>query len=451
MSLRLRLNLLLIAIFVLTLAVGAVYVMSNTRRAVKDELQSSIELSSTLIALMVDYTATDNPTSSARELIRQVARIGHTRHLHIEMADSNALPALAIPEVLESEIAAPQWFVQLVQPEPIELVRSVRIPGTDKHVIVRADAGDEIAEAWRESRLMLTVLGVLCVVANGVIYLMVGRSLKPLRDMPAALAGIERGEYQLRVARTGLLDIDLIAERFNHMAEALERSQLEMTRLASRSLAIQEEERRHLAHELHDEMGQSISAIKALAVSISQRASATDQTIVGSAATIANVSTDIYDRVRNMMMRLRPVILDELGLVTALQNMIDDWNAHHEDTFCRFTNTGDVPRLSGEIGINLFRIVQEALTNVVKHAHATEAEVSLALRQQRGQPDGSRVLELTIADNGAGFPVNATPRGLGLVGIFERARALHADLQLISAPNQGTQFKLKLMLNEDRS
>ncbi|MGH8596305.1 MAG: histidine kinase [Gammaproteobacteria bacterium] len=141
------------------------------------------------------------------------------------------------------------------------------------------------------------------------------------------------------------------------MARERARHDAEMS-LAHRALAIREEERKHLAHELHDEMGQSISAIKALAVSIAQRDTSVDHRIRQSAATIAEVSTHIYEKVRQLMSQLRPTALDELGLQSALEDMIDDWNSH--------------------------------------------------------------LKPLQIKDNGIGFDVTRTRRGLGLVGIFER-------------------------------
>jgi two-component system sensor histidine kinase UhpB len=107
-----------------------------------------------------------------------------------------------------------------------------------------------------------------------------------------------------------------------------------------------------LAQELHDELGQSISAIKALAVAIRDHLPASKTTIVDSADTIIDVSTDIYSRARSMIARLRPVVLDKLGLVSALQNMVDDWNSHHEDTFCKFGVEGQIPDLADDIAIN---------------------------------------------------------------------------------------------------
>ncbi len=271
------------------------------------------------------------------------------------------------------------------------------------------------------------------------IYVILRSSLAPIRELSAALLRLERGEYQVTVGKAGVADIDAIADRFNHMTGVLDRSRAQTADLAERALAIEEQERRRLAHELHDELGQSVSAIKALAVSIGQRAAPGDA-VANSAATIARVCTDIYGVIRGMMGRLRPAALDELGLASALAGMIDDWNVRHERTFCRFELAGDIPAvLPEDLAINLYRIAQEALTNVAKHAEASEAAVRLARR-----PDGQ--LELVITDNGRGFDRENAVHGLGLVGIAERARAVRGQLSLATAPGRGTEFRLIMSL-----
>lgn len=222
---------------------------------------------------------------------------GHakTRHSSIMITD----PAAASNQdhvPLHGPPAVPNWFFALVQPGPRSLTRAVAFE--DKSIVVAADPGDEIAEAWRETRAQLAVLVGVFVVANAVVYLFLGRALRPLKAISAALTGIERGDYGARAPRMGLPDMDGLSERFNLMAEALERSHADNAMLARRSLAIQEAERRHFAHELHDEMGQSITAIKALAVSIQERSERSDAAVADSAATIAEVSSDIYASVR---------------------------------------------------------------------------------------------------------------------------------------------------------
>ncbi len=441
MGLRLRLNLLLSLIFFVALAAGAAYALDNARRAVVDELQASTDLASTLIQGLFDAAADEAARVTVASMLEQLEGHAQTRHLSIVVAH----PATAsVQERADdrSPNAVPAWFFALVRPEPGRLTRAVAF--ADRSIVIAADARDEIAEAWRETKAQLAVLLGVFVVANGVVYLFLGRALAPLDNISLALTGIERGNYAARADRVALPDMDGIAERFNLMAEALERSHADNAMLAQRSLAIQEQERRHLAHELHDEMGQSITAIKALAVSIQERSEQTDSTVANSAATITEVSGDIYASVRQMMTRLHPVILDELGLVSAVELMVDDWNTHHDECFCSFHAARDFPRLDDKVRIGIYRIVQEALTNIAKHANAREAHIRL---DRNSNTEGGINIVVDVSDNGVGFDLAERPRGLGLVGIQERVNAMHGDFEIEAQPERGVHLRVSAPLD----
>ena len=441
MGLRLRLNLLLSLIFFAAFAAGAVYALDNARRAVVDELRASTDLASTLLQGLLDAAADEAGRVSIAAMLDQLEGRAKTRHLSIMVTDPTAASRQErLPD--RGPQTVPDWFFALVRPGPASLTRTVGFE--DRSIVIAADPGDEIAEAWRETRAQLAVLAGVFVVANAVVYLFLGRALVPLNKISAALTGIERGDYAARAPRVGLPDIDGLSERFNLMAEALERSHADNAMLAQRSLAIQEEERRYLAHELHDEMGQSITAIKALAVSIQERSEHTDEAVAESAATITEVSSDIYARVRQMMTRLHPVILDELGLVSAVELMVDDWNTHHDECFCSFRAARDFPDLGDKARIGIYRIVQEALTNIAKHANAREGHVRL---ERDTDADGAINIVVDISDNGIGFDLAQCPQGLGLVGIQERVNAMNGRLEIETAPGRGVHLKVNTPLD----
>lgn len=435
MSLLLRLSAVVFGILLLSVAVGAINLVANVRRAVSDEMSSSLELTT----MLLQPQAQDSSSPYAPSIVEwreRLQALRYSRHLRLSLVG----PGAAEPsESSPTHVAGvPDWFVSVVAPRGHELVRRIAL-GPDGDVIVRADPADELVEAWRETRLALIVLAVFGLLATGLVHVVLRRALTPLASLSSALQRFEAGDYDVRLARSGVPDIDRATESFNHMAVVLSRSRSEMTRLAQQALAIREEERRHLAHELHDGLGQSISAIKALAVSIARKAVG-EGGIAGSASMIADVSTNMYDQVRSMMARLRPSILDELGLISALASMIDDWNAHHEDLFCSFEHTGEVPALSADAAINVFRIVQEALTNVVRHAQASTVAVRLR--------SGDEALLLDIEDDGRGFEPAAVRRGLGLLGIEERVRAMGGSLSLATAPGRGTKFAIAIPQRE---
>ena len=441
MDLRVRLTLLLSLIFAATLAVGIAYLLADVRQAVLDELNASSDLATTLVQGMVGAPDSTVSESQLTELAERLTRDAAIRHLRFEVVAAGAAPAAADVPRAGSHSGAPAWFAALLRPPPTALLHSVSY--AHGRIVIAAEPDDEIAEAWRETQTTMVVLLLMCAGAIMLVFLFLGRALRPLSDLAKALQGIERGQFATRVPAIGLADIDAITNRYNHMAAALAQSHADNLVLALRSLEIQEQERRHLAHELHDELGQSITAIKALAVSIRERLESSDAALAERAATITDVSSDIYARVRRMMARLHPVVLDELGLVAAIESMVDDWNGHHEDCFCSVSAWRSLPALHAAARIGLYRIAQEALTNIARHAGASEASIELRVDNEQ---EGAAVLELCIADNGRGFALGEQGRGLGLSGMRERAEVLGGSVQLDTAPGAGLRLRVRLPL-----
>jgi len=239
-------------------------------------------------------------------------------------------------------------------------------------------------------------------------------------------------EPELRIYVTDISEVTLMQ---NELAGALE----ENRRLSQRSMQVQEEERRNLARELHDELGQSLNAIKVDAVTIRDRSVALPE-IHRSALSIIEVSSQVYDVVRSLMQRLRPVALDELGLRSAVQYSVEQWQRRHAGVRCTFTVEGELDDLDEQTNITLYRLVQECLTNVAKHAGATQVAISMTRSAQD--------VRFSFSDNGKGFDLSQKRRGLGLVGLRERVEALAGHFELESAPGRGVHVKAVIPAKE---
>lgn len=211
----------------------------------------------------------------------------------------------------------------------------------------------------------------------------------------------------------------------------------ELQELSAKLVTVQEQERRHIARELHDEIGQALTAIK-VELAYAQRSidSAHGPAAVLQAA--RRITDSALHQVRDLSYLLHPAALDEFGLVSALDAHLKSFSRRHE-VAVELTHRGMEERLPSEIESAAYRIVQEATTNIAKHAHATECRVQL----ERGE-----TLRITIEDNGAGFdPLavrSAERRGLGLIGMRERASHLHGSVQVDSTPGQGTRITVEL-------
>ena len=214
--------------------------------------------------------------------------------------------------------------------------------------------------------------------------------------------------------------------------------------LAQQYVRVQESEWRSLARELHDELGQYLNAIKIDAVGIRRAAAGNNPDCERGAVSIVSSVDHVHVVVTDMIRRLRPVGLDELGLAAALEHCVNGWRRRLEPTRIVFEAEPDLEQLGELLNVTVFRLVQEGLTNVSKHAHANHVEVRVA-RARR--PSGERVeLVVSVRDDGVGTNTSQRTGGLGLVGMRERVEALGGQLALHSAPGKGFSFTAHLPL-----
>ena len=206
--------------------------------------------------------------------------------------------------------------------------------------------------------------------------------------------------------------------------------------LAQRYMMVQEEERRSLAHELHDEMGQCLNAIKLDAVAIRSLAHGRDAEVEAGANAIIELSAHVYDVARSITQRLRPAALDALGLRDALADLVGQWSRRNPAVRCRFEAAGDLDGLGEAVNIAVYRLVQECLTNIVKHAQA--ANVCVELVRSAGS------LRVVVSDDGRGMDVTARRTGLGLLGLRERVEALAGVFELHGGSGHGVRVSAQL-------
>ena len=443
MSLRFRLALLITLLFIAVLCAGSAYAIFNARKTITEEIESAVLLTSNMIAASVSAIQSSGDMNLFDELLHELARLEMTRHMDtiisLDLGAGSAQPLQPVPPI---DADAPGWFINLVKPPVREykrVITSIGSAGTE--IIIRADPSAEISETWLETRYFLLLLLLFTALANLLIYFILGRDLAPIEAILSGLERIEKGDYRLRLPKFTSVEFTRISERFNHLAGVLLYNREENRRLTRRSLEIQEEERRRLAQEVHDELGQSLSAIKAIATSMEQTPATADQAAAESAALIKNMADDMYGVARGIISRLRPAVLDELGLVPAIQQLVDDWNTAHADTFCHLDIKGNCATAADAVKINIYRIIQESLTNVARHAAAKNVHILL-----EHQPGNSDRLALEIRDDGAGYDPDKTRSGMGLTGIRERVDSMGGEFDLTTEPNKGVHLAIMLPL-----
>ena len=272
-----------------------------------------------------------------------------------------------------------------------------------------------------------------------------------------AAAEVEAGNYSVSVPTETNDEVGKTAAAFNSMvAEVAKRTRQllqeekrtqqllnENRLLIQKSLEVQEQERKHLARELHDELGQCLTAIQADAKSIRDLSPPGDGRIFTSADAILKVSAHIYDVVHSMMHLLRPSVLDSLGLVEALKEEIETWKKRNPKINCNYAFDGDLSSLGEHTNISIYRIIQECLTNIVKHASAANVNIELK--------NDTKNLNLIISDDGVGMDtdsnVNDSGHGLGLIGMRERIQALNGMFSYETSVGKGFQIFIHIPHN----
>ncbi len=265
----------------------------------------------------------------------------------------------------------------------------------------------------------------------------------------SAVSGADAG-------RTVMIDISQLKDAARRNLELLRENRL----LTQSLFKVQEEERRHLARELHDEMGQWLTAIFAEAKAIANSVSK-DSDIYTGAQAISESVGKMHAVVHDLLHQLRPALLDMLGLADSLRELKKQWCSHHPETSCELVLEGEFENLGEMIDITVYRIVQEALTNVGSHAHASRVQVQLSRTQGepptlwlsvedngRGYNSATDTLRLSVEDNGRGYNSGQQTGGLGLLGMRERTIAAGGEFTMRSAPGHGTHIDIRLPLKQ---
>lgn len=267
-----------------------------------------------------------------------------------------------------------------------------------------------------------------------------------LDELPGVLlfVALALSWYSWRRVLEGRTQLRLRVSAEAKLAETL----AENRRLSLSHVRVQEDERRQLARELHDELGQHLNAIKLDAVSIrnwsegkvNQGGNEHRNEVHGASRAIVQVTDHVQGIIRDMLQRMRPVGLDELGLSAALEHLVQHWRLRHPRTQAALRIEGNVDALGEAENITIYRIAQEGLTNVVKHARATQVQIDLA-RDALG-------VVLTMTDDGAGATGWESAAGLGLVGMRERVESLDGHFEIASSAGQGFLLRASIPVAE---
>ncbi len=563
MSLRFRVNLAISLLGILFVAVTAYILIDYKRQSISEEIDAGTRVTIQLLESISLNPATFQPESDPIVGLTQYLRsVGRVRANEVRLYDAdNELIYESPPSEYKQGRYAPGWFSRLVAPDSQEFRLNLDVAS----ILVTPDSSRSVLDAWDELSSFGVLILVFFVLLNFAVFRMLGRSMKPLQGILAAMSDMEQGRLTSRLPDYKLPEFNAISHTFNRMAASLEDALKQNARLAliaqqssdaimirdldgrisfcnpalerlfgidaveivgsptsiiippdcdrrlaeiqdrvlndrrtefletqistregrlvevavsitpliepsreevigeiyairdmtehrqrmaaeveleqSRKLTqlIQvklEEERKSIARELHDELGQCVTAIRTIGTAIANRSGEDQPENRQNANTIVEVATHIYDVVHSIIRQLRPSALDHLGLADAVRDVVEQFRRQHPDLTIDLEISGELNRFAEQFNITVYRVIQECLTNTVKHAEASHVVVRLSLRQRQNMPEG---LEIRVMDDGRGLgPDFSEGRRFGLLGMKERVQAFGGEVQVDSTQDRGT-------------
>jgi two-component system sensor histidine kinase UhpB len=437
LSLRTRLSLLLALVLALGLAINITRLVLEAAPRVQAEDQSVIRLAREFIETLV-VGLNDTQDADAR-LDRIVGDLNRLRHVSItRQADGVKAAPLTSDRLGDDDgpQSVPSWFVALVHPEKTAVNVQISINGKPGSLLITSHPDDEMAEIWDGIVTQLQVGSAIAIVLFLITIMVVSRALAPIKTLSEAMTEIESGNYDTRVKSDGPPELALICDKLNHLAGALGGAVDDKRRLAERVVSLQDVERKEIARELHDEFGPYLFALRAHASALTRIADYSEPNM----GSLRKHGGAILEQVnvlqqfnRRVLEKLRPAGLTELGLCEALGALLRLWGESHPDVVVETAISPSLGETGETADLTIYRTIQEALTNVFRHAGATCVNVSIEPTElASGMAGANRGGALVrVRDNGSGLRPDHR-LGLGLTGMRERILALGGTLTVAS-------------------
>ncbi len=436
MSLRLRLNLLITALLLLFMSAVGFVVFNGTKTSIQEGVEAATRVTVQLLDTVIVSSVQNPEWGYTHEVMhRFLQHLGHVRGNEIKLYNISGVQLFkSPPSKYRSNQNPPQWFYNMLNPHEKSVTRYINFGKLE----VKPNPAGAIRDAWGKFKALFWLGLVFFVLLNFAVYWMLGHWLQPLQPMLKAINKMEHGDLTTRLPNFDLPEFDRIGHSLNRMAESLtaERELEENRQLTALIQNHIEDERRSLARELHDELGQYVTAIKTFAVTIANKTETNAPDISGYAQTIVAAANHIYDGMHNIIRQLRPGSLDNLGLSETLKDAVNNLQKQQPEINISLQLLGKLDALGESLNINIYRIVQESLNNAIKHANAKNIEIKL-------EATTTGALQLMIKDDGIGMNIHDVDQTnhFGLLGMRERVQSFGGSFNVDSEPNANASNK----------
>ena len=408
---RLAISITLVLLFSLVVGFGLTY--QHVISKVRTEMQAALTVGGDSALNGLDEK--EEVSDPARRLRRVVSEFDGDRHVKAVLTSPSGA-IVAQSRLLPPDEAAPRWFYRLVLSPSAErdlpLPPPYRAIGSLKLV---ADAHNEVAEAWSDARLTLTIMAVFFAMVLALAFVTIRAALTPIRDVCEALSRIGTGDLGARIEPRFSRELAPLRDGFNGMAAHLEEMAATNRALTEQIIDLQEEERAELARDLHDEVAPFLFAVGADAAMIRKYLSKGSIDEVGPRAeAIAEAVRHMQRHLKDVLRRLAPGALLDLGLPGAIDNLFGFWKTRRPAISFSASVGGDP--LDPPLDAVAFRVVQEGISNAIRHGDPGTIEVTIECDDE--------IATIVVEDNGRGFSTGVPHFGFGLTGMRQRVFSL---------------------------
>ncbi|WP_025033489.1 ATP-binding protein [Bradyrhizobium sp. DOA9] len=361
--------------------------------------------------------ASDNPRRTLDAFVRSLDTSSAIQFRAVE-----AGPPSPAKDDLRKPHGLTQGYIDLLAGPHMDTAFPVTIDG--RHVgdiVFPQGMSADPFEKWIGLLALAGLLAALMILIGTSAHALSGSVLRPLQDLGEGLARMRRGDYTRPIPVRGPPEIRQSCEEANALAATLARLSQDNRDLMHRLVSLQDDERRDLARELHDELGPLLFSIRAGTIALSE-ASQPMGHLGNSAQDLLKSVEALQQTNRRILDQLRPLYIEEVGLSSSVQTLLRNFRKQAPHIVLTDAIDPDLSGIGGPLAQTVYRVIQEALTNVLRHANAGNAHVQATV--------ADKTLVVEVSDDGGGFPADNV-FGRGLTGMHERVRALSGSLSLL--------------------
>jgi two-component system sensor histidine kinase UhpB len=422
------------------LGVSAYLVAQSGRRALQELSSVADQLQPMVAADVMRRSASLDLDARHPDLGGAAARFPEPMCLRYSALDASESAWGCEPASLSGDV--PQWIARLLGalgPGHISLQRAIIVYGIPAGMLrVESDGASLLRHQWRSVRELLGLAAVMCLTLDLLVFWVVGRALRPTARIVAAVEQLGEGVNDMRLPALRPREFRLIASGINRLALRLADSSAARAQLTARLIRVQEDERRELAHELHEEFGQCVSALSAVSASLRHSVRAGDALTEADVMPLETGVEQMLGSLRGMLQRMSVPPLEQQGLHSALADLVAAWQIrlHGRPCLVMDADAGADPLPNDENALCAYRIVQECLSNIARHAPGSRT-ACVSIRQQ------PQWLQVRVSNDLTGASQDRPGSGMGLKLLGERVRSLRG---VFSVEMSAVQFAVQANL-----